>query len=103
MPIVWLTRAHPDDARIGRRDRDVAYRGRSLSVKDCLESGAVIRNFPNAARGCANVERAGMIFYHRDVVNAAAHVCRTDGTKLKILQKGVIEFVLTLILSNRGL
>ena len=100
MPIVWLARAYPDDARIGWRNRDVANRSRTLTVENGFERGAVVRSFPNASGGCADVVCARIVFDHRDVINAPAHDCRTDGTKLKILQKRVVEFVLTLILSD---
>src|SRR5207253_9648038 len=74
LAIVRFAGADPDDVRIVCRNRDVANRSRSLLVEQCFERRSIVRRFPKAARGRADVENIRVAFDYCDVVYAAAHI-----------------------------
>ena len=88
---VGLARAHPDDVRIMRIDRDVADGDGGLVIENRSPGGAAVGGLEQAARGGGDVDQrriAGNAFESRD---AAAHGSRTDVSPLQAFEQFRIE------------
>ena len=84
LAVVRLAGADPDDVRVGARDGDVADRRRAEVVEDRRPRRSAVHRLPHAAGGRADVDRVGMAFVDRDVVDAPAGDGGTDRAPLEI-------------------
>ena len=89
LPVRRLAGAHPDDRRIGGRDRDGADRGHLLVLELRDPGDPVVLGLPDARRGGADPEHLGIGLHDRDVVNAAAHDGRADVPPFDPVQDGL--------------
>src|SRR5262249_50092737 len=65
--VAWivLTRAHPDDLRVGRSDADIADGDCILVIELMLKSDAVVFRLEQAARCRGHPVNAGILFINR--------------------------------------
>src|SRR5262245_11076832 len=93
LTIVRLTRADVNDVRVGRRDRDVSNRGDRIGIEDRHPCRPVIRAFPDSAGGKPEIDRAWIALDDSDVVDATAHVRRTNRSPDEGLQDGIVGLI----------
>ena len=78
LTVVVLACADPDDARVGRRNRDVADRRGGLVVEHRLEGGPVVGRLPETARRRRDIKGGGVALQDGEVVDPASHRGRAD-------------------------
>src|SRR5579871_1071387 len=83
LPIVALAGADPNYVGFRLRYRHVADARHSLVVEHRLPGDSAVDGFPNSTARQASVDDIGVAFDHREIVDASAHVRRTDLAKLE--------------------
>ncbi len=85
--------AHPNHVRIGLGDGHRADGCHRLLIKNRLPVDAAAGGFPQATRGCADVDDVGLAQHHIDGGDSTAHARRTNAARLHALELVHVEFL----------
>src|SRR5678809_575517 len=81
LAIVRFTGTDVDDIGVAWVDGDVADRRGGVRLEDRFERDTVVFRLEHAADGVSDVDDVGVAQRHFDVVEAATHTGRSDGTE----------------------
>src|SRR5260370_17304989 len=98
LTVVRLARPDPHHCGVRRCDGDVADGRDTLLVEYRFPGRAVVRRFPYATRGCANVHDVGIALHDCEIIDAPAHRRRA-----KLAEFQILEFIGGIRLVARGL